>query len=98
MKQDKIHQLNAELVDLMMKKYGVTFAEIESHLDKDGRWLIDGQDWFRHYTFTKDEQEAFRQEAIALIAKRCKMSKKAAAQEFSWWYLYIGLSLEEDSK
>lgn len=96
MKQDKIHQLNTELVDLMMKKYGITFAEIEKHLDKDGRWLIDGQDWFKHYTFTKDEEAAFRKEAIDLIAKRLKMSKKAAAQEFSWWYLFIGLSLEED--
>ena len=95
MKKDKLHKLNGELIDLMMKKYGITFADIEKNLDKDGRWLIDGKDWFMHYTLTKDEEDAFRKEAISLIAKRLKLSKKAAEQEFSWWYLYIGLSVED---
>ena len=95
MKTDKIERLNKDLINLMMKKYGITYDEIESHLDEKKQWLIDGKNWFEYYTFTKEEEQNFRKEAIDMIAKRLKMSKKTAAQEFGWWYLFIGLSLKD---
>ena len=39
--------------------------------------------------------DEFKKKAIALIAKKLKLNKKVAEEEFSWWFLNIGLNIEE---
>ncbi len=94
-KESKINALNVELINMMLEKHGITYDTIVTNLDENKRWLIDGKDWYSYYTLTKPEYEEFRKKAVALIMKKLKYNKKAAENEFSWWYLHIGLSIEE---
>ena len=94
-RQDKIHALNVELINMMLEKHGITYDTIIANRDENKRWIIDGKDWYSHYTMTKSEYEEFRKKAVALIAKKLKLNKKVAEEEFSWWFLHIGLNIEE---
>ena len=94
-RQDKIHSVNVELINMMLEKHGITYDTIIANCDENKRWLIDGKDWYYHYTMTKSEYDEFRKKAIALIAKKLKLNKKVAEEEFSWWFLNIGLVIEE---
>lgn len=94
-RQDKIHALNVELINMMLEKHGITYDTIIANRDENKRWVIDGKDWYSYYTMTKSEYEEFRKKAVALIAKKLKLNKKAAEEEFSWWFLHIGLNIEE---
>ena len=94
-RQDKIHALNVELINMMLEKHGITYDTIIANRDENKRWVIDGKDWYSYYTMTKSEYEEFRKKAVALIAKKLKLNKKVAEKEFSWWFLQIGLNIEE---
>ena len=94
-KESKIDALNIELINMMLEKHGITYDTVVANLDENKRWLIDGKDWYSYYKLTRTEYEEFRKKAVALIMKKLKYSKKGAEKEFSWWYLYIGLSVEE---
>ena len=93
---DKIKNLNMELINMMMEKYNLTYDDILSHVDENKRWIIDGKDWFQYYTFTEEEADEFREKAIELIKKRLRCSKANAKNEFSWWNLMYGLSVVRD--
>ena len=97
-RDEKVKQLNKDLINLMMEKYGITYDDILSHVDSDKRWVIDGQDWFVHYTLTKTEEEEFRKKAVDLIKKRLGVSKAYAENEFSWWNLSIGLRVIDEQE
>ena len=94
-RQDKIHGVNVELINMMLEKHGITYDTVVANRDENKRWLIDGKDWYSHYTMTKTEYEEFKKKAVALIAKKLKLNKKAAEEEFSWWFVNIGLDIEE---
>ena len=94
-KENKIHEVNVELINMMLEKYGITYDTVVANLDENKRWIIDGKDWYSHYTLTKAEYEEFRKKAITLISKKLKCNQKVAGNEFSWWFLNIGLTVEE---
>lgn len=94
---EKVHELNKELINLMLEKFGVTYDDIISHLDEDKRWLIDGKDWYLYYSFTSDEANEFRKKGVELIRKKLHLTKKAAEKEMAWWYLFTGLTISDDS-
>ena len=93
-RSEKVHDINVKLVNLMMSKYGITYDDIISHLDESKQWLIDGKNWSDYYTLTNDEFINFKKEAIEIIRKGLRCSKDYAGKEFSWFYLYTGLSVE----
>lgn len=93
-RENKLTKLNEDLINLMMEKYNITYNDIKSNLDENGRWLIDGEDWFRYYTFTPEEYEEFRKKSIGLIRKTMRWSKSTSEKEFAWWNLAIGLSVK----
>ena len=96
-RDQKAHEVNKELINLMMEKFGVTYDDIISHLDENKRWIIDGKDWYLHYTFTSEEADEFRKKGVDLIRKRLRCSKKEANSEMSWWYLFTGLTISDDT-
>ena len=97
-KQEKIHQLNVDLINLMMEKYSITYNDIISNLDENKQWLIDGKNWFQYYTFTQAEADEFRKKAVDLIKKSLRCAKSEAEREFSWWFLDIGLAISDDTQ
>lgn len=94
---EKAHELNKELINLMMEKFGVTYDDIISHLDENKRWLIDGKDWYLYYSFTSNEANEFRKKGVELIRKKLRLTKKAAEKEMAWWYLFTGLTISDDT-
>ena len=96
-REQKAYEVNKELINLMMEKFGVTYDDIISHLDENKRWIIDGKDWYLYYSFTMDEATEFRKKGVDLIRKRLRITKKEAEKEMSWWYLFTGLTISDDS-
>lgn len=92
---EKIKLLNAELINKMMEKFGITYDDIISNLDENNRWIIDEKDWYDYYTFENGEYEEFKDWAIKEIKRIFKTNKKKAESEFSWWYLNFGLSTKQ---
>lgn len=96
-REEKAHQINIDLINLMMEKFGITYDDIMSHLDDKKRWKIDGKDWYQYYSFTKAEADEFRKKGVDLIRKKLNITKKSAEKEMAWWYLFTGLTISDDS-
>ena len=96
-REQKAHEVNKELINLMMGKFGITYDDIISNLDENKRWIIDGKDWYLYYSFTSDEATEFRKKGVDLIRKRLRITKKEAEKEMAWWYLFTGLTISDDS-
>ena len=57
--------------------------------------LIDGQDWFSHFTFkSKEEFDEWKSFCITLFRKELKYSKIQSEREFDWVNLMYGLKQE----
>ena len=73
------------LINKMLKKYNVDFDYVVANPE------IEGQPWFTHYTWTEDEQEAFRAEATDYIRQTLHMSKKQSELSIAMLLLNHGL-------
>lgn len=93
-RNEKIHKLNVDLINLMMKSFNITYDDIKSNLNTNKQWLIDGKDWFDYYCLSEKEYNIFKDSAIKLIQNVLKISKKSANNEFAWWYINVGLSIK----
>jgi hypothetical protein len=77
------------LINKMLEKHGVDFAFVSSNPK------IDGEDWYKYYTCTSEEQTAFKEYAIEYIRKKWRMSKKFAEREAGMFILMFGLRVQD---
>jgi hypothetical protein len=84
-RQEKQFLVYKYLIDKMLKPHGVDFDYIVEHPN------IDDLPWFQYYTWTRKDEEKFKEEAIAHIVKTLHMSKKQATISMGWILLNHGL-------
>jgi hypothetical protein len=83
-------RLIEELVNKMLEKHNIDYDYVKKNPE------VNGVEWYRFYTFTKQESEEFKSWAIDLIKKRLRMSEKSANYEFDMFNLSYGLRIEEE--
>jgi hypothetical protein len=81
----KVDKVFVELVNKMLKKHGVNYDFVLANP------LINGEDWFYHYTWTQKEQNEFIDWAVNLLIKKKKWSKAYCEKEMGWFMLAFGL-------
>lgn len=78
------------LVNKMLEKYGVDYNFVFNNP------RINGIEWFRYYSFTPKEDEAFKEWAIKFIKKHKRCSMHYAKQLYSWFSLFYGLTISKE--
>lgn len=76
------------IIDKMLEKHGVDYAYVLENQE------IEGMPWYTYYTFTKEEEKAFKDWFIKFVGKKIKFSKKHIEIEYSLFSLMYGLRIE----
>lgn len=90
--ESKIKNLNEELINKMLEKYGVNYNYVLVNK------IIEGKPWYQHYTMTMDERENFRLWAVEKIRKSLRVTRAHADHEFRHFELAYGLKIEDDGQ
>jgi len=73
------------LINKMLKSHGVDYDYVENNPK------IDGEDWFRYYTWTEDEQSKFLVEGVEYVRQILRVPRKRATSIMAWFLVQYGL-------
>lgn len=85
----KKEEIHVTLINKMLEKYDVDINYVIANP------VIEGIDWYRYYTWTSEEEVAFKIWAISKIKKYFKRSEIFAKKEISMFLLNYGLMTKE---
>lgn len=75
------------LINKMLKPHGVDWDYVMAHQQ------IEGQPWFQYYTWTQEESDAWKKDAIDYVRKTLHLSKKSAEYAVAMMNLNHGLKI-----
>lgn len=86
-----------ELINLWLEKcHGVKFEHIfkvHPEWEKDEEKYT--RDFYQTYAVTQEQHDQWYEEAITLMSKRLKMSKKSIKNQFTFTYLNVAPSIKK---
>ena len=77
-----------ELINKMLEPHGVTYDYIYENQ------VIDGQEWYNHYTWSEADREAFRKYAIKRIKKVLRLPDSRVDFEVGMFLLAFSLKIK----
>lgn len=78
------------LINKMLEKHGVTMDDLILKGE-----VIDGENWYNHYTWSKEEEEAWIKWSKDFLKNNVspKLSKKQVNEEIAMFHLNFGLKM-----
>ena len=90
MAKKKKKDMLEDLVDMMLEKHNSSYQYVLENP------IIEGEPWYLHYTWTKEEEEEYKKKAIEMLTKKYKLSVKMSKQSLLWILLDVGLRTVEE--